>query len=77
MYGARYMVQVGAVASRRDARTLVAELRKRGFQATIYPGKHDRYLHVQMGPYRSPEQANAVRHRVMAHGYRAVLKQSS
>ena len=73
----RYMVQVAAVLSRRDAQTLVLQLRQRGFHATIYPGKHDKYLHVQMGPYRSSEQANTARLNVMAHGYRAVLKQSS
>ena|GEM_PF-7055824 len=66
--GGRFMVQVGAVGSRREARKLVTKLRKSGFQAEVYPGRHDRYLHVQIGPFRTPEEAARMRRRVMARG---------
>ncbi len=72
-----YMVQVGAIGNRKDARALVAELRKSGFHSGIYPGKHDQYLHVQIGPFATAEQANAVRHHVMANGFHAILKRAS
>ena len=74
---ARYMVQVGAVGNPRDARTLQLQLRRRGFHAGIYPGKHDRFLHVQIGPFATTEQADIVRHHIMANGYRAILKHAS
>jgi cell division septation protein DedD len=74
---ARCVVQVGALDSRRDARRLATELRKSGFHPGIYPGKHDKYLHVEIGPFATLEQADIMRHRVMAHGYRAVVKRVS
>lgn len=74
---ARCVVQVGALDSRRDARRLATELRKSGFHAGIYPGKHDKYLHVEIGPFATSEQADMMRHRVMARGYRAVIKRAS
>lgn len=74
---ARYMVQVGAIGDRRDARLLVTKLRQKGFHAGIYPGKHDKYLHVQIGPFASAQQAQTIRHRVTASGYHAILKHAS
>lgn len=70
----RCMVQVGAIGDRKDALMLVSKLRKQGFQAAIYPGKRDKFLHVQLGPFSSKEQAQAMRHQVIAHGYHALLK---
>lgn len=70
----RYMVQIGAIGDRKDALTLVSQLRRQGFHAAIYPGVRDKFLHVQLGPFAGVQQAQAVRHRVIAHGYRAMLK---
>ncbi len=72
-----YMVQVGATESRKDARTLVLQLRKRGFYAGVYPGKRDEFLHVQIGPFATAEQAETMRHRVIASGHHAILKRTS
>lgn len=71
-----YMVQVGAVGNRKDARMLVAQLRRHGIHASIYPGKQDRFLHVQVGPFSTEQQARAMRHHVMANGYHAILKRA-
>lgn len=76
-HATHYMVQVGAIGDRRDARLLVSKLRKKGFHAGIYPGKHDKYLHVQIGPYATMQQAQTVRHRVAVSGYHAILKHVS
>ncbi|HET9087662.1 MAG TPA: SPOR domain-containing protein [Acidobacteriaceae bacterium] len=73
----RYMVQVGAIGNRKDAQRLVAQLRRQGFHAAIYPGARDKYLHVQLGPFATTQQAQTVRHRVLAHGYHAMLKPAS
>lgn len=73
----RYMVQVGSVSGHRDAQLLAAQLRKKGFHAGIYSAKHDKFLHVQIGPFASEAQARAMRHRVMESGFHAILKQQS
>jgi DedD protein len=72
-----YMVQVGAVGDRKDARRLVSQLRQHGFRAAIYPAKHDKFLHVQIGPFANMQEAQAMRHHVLANGYRAILKHAS
>ncbi len=73
---ARIMVQVGAIGNRKDAERLVAELRKKGFHAGIYPQKNDKFLHVQIGPFKDAAQAQSKRHQVMASGFHAILKSS-
>lgn len=73
----RYMVQVGAIGNRKDAQRLVAQLRRQGFHAAIYPGARDKYLHVQLGPFATTQQAQTMRHRVLAHGYHAMVKPAS
>lgn len=70
----RYMVQVGAIGNRKDAQMLVSRLHSQGFRAGIYPGKRDKFLHVQLGPFATAQQAQAVRRRVIAHGHHALLK---
>lgn len=74
---AHYMVQVGAVGDRKDAQRLVSQLRQRGFHAGIYSTKSDKFLHVQIGPFTNLQQAQAMRHHVLASGYRAILKHNS
>lgn len=73
---AHIMVQVGAIGDRKDAERLLAELRRKGFRAGIYAGKHDKFLHVQIGPFKDFAQAQSKRHQVMASGFHAILKTS-
>lgn len=73
---AHIMVQVGAIGNRKDAERLVAELRKKGFHAGIYAQKNDKFLHVQLGPFKDAAQAQSKRHQVMASGFHAILKSS-
>ncbi|MGC1873100.1 MAG: SPOR domain-containing protein [Acidobacteriaceae bacterium] len=68
------MVQVGAIGDRKDAERLVAELRQKGFYAGIYTAKNDKFLHVQIGPFKDAAQAESKRHQVMASGFHAILK---
>ncbi|HZC42940.1 MAG TPA: SPOR domain-containing protein [Acidobacteriaceae bacterium] len=74
---AHIMVQIGAIGNRRDADRLVAELRKKGFHAGIYQMKNDKFLHVQIGPFKDLSQAQSKRHQVMASGFHAILKGTS
>jgi DedD protein len=71
------MVQVGAIGNRKDAERLVAELRKKGFHAGIYPVKNDKFLHVQIGPFKDVAQAQSKRRQIMASGFHAILKSTS
>jgi cell division septation protein DedD len=68
------MVQVASVRNLRNARILTAQLRKMGFDAKTHPGRHDPYLHVQIGPFANIDQAQAMRRRVAARGYTAAVK---
>jgi cell division septation protein DedD len=74
--GGHIMVQVGAIGDRRDAERLVTELRKKGIHAGIYTAKNDKFLHVQIGPFKDAAQAQSKRHQVMASGFHAILKSS-
>lgn len=71
---AAYLVQVAAVARRKDALSVVASLHKHGFSARLHTTTHDRFFHVQLGPFATQQQADAIRHKVMAAGFRAILK---
>jgi DedD protein len=76
MSSGHIMIQVGAIGNRKDAKRLVAELRKKGFHAGIYAQKNDKFLHVQIGPFKDVAQAQSKRHQVMASGFHAILKSS-
>ena len=69
-----YMIQIAALASRHDAQALTVALRKDGLRAQLHNGRHDRFFHVQLGPFATQKQADAMRHKVIAAGYRAILK---
>lgn len=71
---AGYMIQIAALASRHDAQALTAALRRDGLRAQLRNGQHDRFFHVQLGPFATQKQADVMRHKVIAAGYRAILK---
>ena len=71
---AAYMVQVAAVARRKDALSVVKSLRKHGFTAHLRTASSDKFFHVQIGPFTTQEQAQTMRHKVMTAGYRAIIK---
>ena len=73
---AHIMVQVGAIGNRKDAERLVGQLRRKGLYAGIYPARNDKFLHVQIGPFKDATQAQRERHQVMASGFHAILKSS-
>lgn len=72
-----YMVQVAAVAGRKDAQALATALQKHGLNAKLHSGTHDKFFHVQIGPFATQQKAQAMRHKVIAAGYRAILKPTS
>ena len=69
-------VQVTAIspAHRADADMLVASLRHKGYAAAIHTGSADDLLHVQLGPFASRKDAEAMRQRLSIDGYNSILK---
>ncbi len=68
------MVQVAAVSVPQDADILVSALRQHGYSAVVRHEPGDQLLHVQIGPFASRAQAQAMRGRLLADGYNAVIR---
>jgi cell division protein FtsN len=67
-------LQVAAVSQEADAKRLVAELHKLGFDSEIRPPKEDRLYRVMVGPLASDDLATAAQHRLEAQGFRGILR---
>ncbi|HXE75451.1 MAG TPA: SPOR domain-containing protein [Candidatus Xenobia bacterium] len=67
-------LQVAAVSREADAKRLMAELRKMGFDSEIRPPKEDRLYRVMVGPLANDELATAAQHRLEAQGFRSILR---
>ena len=70
-----YMVQVAAVSHQEDAELLVGALRGRGYAVSARPNTADNFIHVQVGPFHSKQEADAMRQRLLTDGYNAIVKQ--
>jgi cell division septation protein DedD len=68
------MVQVAAVSHQEDAETLIASLKKRGYTVFIRQEPQDKLFHVQTGPFATKKDADAMRLRLLADGYIAIVK---
>jgi DedD protein len=71
----RPMVQIAAVARPEDAYVLVNALRQRGYSVVVHNEPQDKLLHVQVGPFADLTQANAMKQKLLADGYNAIIKQ--
>jgi DedD protein len=69
------MVQIAAVARSEDANVLVTALRQRGYSVVVRSEPQDKLLHVQVGPFADRNQAVAIKQKLMADGYNAIIKQ--
>ncbi|MDE3105746.1 MAG: SPOR domain-containing protein [Acidobacteriota bacterium] len=69
-----FVVQIAAVSHQQDADILVSTLKKRGYSVTVRHGAQDKLLHVQLGPYATHKDADAMRQRLLADGYNAIVK---
>lgn len=68
------MVQIAAISRQEDAEVLAGALRKRGFNPSVHPGGGDKLYHVQVGPFTDKTQAEAMKQRLLADGYNAIMK---
>jgi DedD protein len=68
------MVQIAAVSHPEDAEALLAALKKRGYTVVVRNEPQDKLFHVQIGPFANRADANAMRQKLLADGYNAILK---
>lgn len=68
------MVQIAAISRKEDADVLVAALKKHGYSAVVRSDPKDNLLHIQIGPFATRDEARAMRAKLMADGYNAILK---
>jgi cell division septation protein DedD len=68
------MVQIAAVMHPEDAEVLVGALRKRGYAVSVRRLPTDNLIHVQIGPFKSRDEANRWRQKLLNDGYNAILQ---
>jgi DedD protein len=68
------IVQVAAVSHQEDADVLLSALRKQGYAVNARPDPQDKLIHIQLGPFANRNDANAMRQKLLADGYNAIVK---
>ncbi len=53
---------------------MVTALKRRGYSVTVRHEPQDKLLHVQIGPFATKKEADAMRLRLQADGYNAIVK---
>jgi DedD protein len=69
-----FVVQVAAVSSQDVADILLSSLQKKGYTVAVHHEPQDKLLHVQIGPFPDRKEAEAMRQRVLADGFNAMVK---
>jgi len=69
-----FVVQIAAVSSQDVADILTSSLAKKGYTVSVRHEPQDKLLHVQIGPFTSRKDAEAMRARVLADGFNAIVK---
>jgi DedD protein len=68
-----FVVQVAAVTLQEDANLLVGALGSKGYVATEH-AQPDKLIHIQVGPFGTRKDADAMRQRLLSDGYNAIVK---
>ena len=68
-------MQIAAISGthKDDADLLVNALRSKGYQVTERT-EADKLIHIQVGPYATKADAEAMRERLIVDGYNAIVK---
>jgi DedD protein len=69
-----FIVQVAAVSTQQIADIEVAALRKDGYDVVVRHEPQDTLFHVQIGPFADKKDAEAMRQRILADGFNAIVK---
>ncbi len=73
------MVQIAAIsaAHQEDADSVATSLKRKGYAVSIRHEPADQLLHVQVGPFATRKDADAMRQRIQADGFNAIVKDPS
>ena len=73
-----FVVQVAAVSREEDAAALAGALRKKNYSVFVVNNTavHDKFYHVQVGPFSTMQDAEAMKARLMGEGYNPIVKKS-
>jgi DedD protein len=71
--GSGVMVQIAAVSHVEDANVLMGALRRRGYEVAARREADDNLIHVQIGPFATRAEANAMSQRLLGDGYNAIV----
>jgi cell division septation protein DedD len=70
----RSMVQIMTLSNSEDAASMVAALKRQGYNVAVNHDPLDSLLHLEVGPFASKSDAEAMRHRLVIDGYDAVVR---
>jgi len=73
-----FVVQIAAVSREEDAAALAGALRKKSYSVFVVnnPAIHDKLYHVQVGPFATQQDAEAMKARLTGEGYNPIVKRS-
>ena len=76
--GGAFVVQIAAVTREEDAAALAGALRKKNYSVFVVnnPAVHDKFYHVQVGPFTTMQDAEAVKVKLTGEGYNPIVKRS-
>lgn len=69
-----FMVQIAAVSTQEIADIELAALKKFNYPVVVRHEPTDQLLHIQLGPYATRKDAEAMRQNVLSHGFNAIVK---
>jgi len=74
--GGTFVVQIAAVTREEDAAALAGALRKKSYTVFVVnnPSVHDKFFHVQVGPFATLQDAEAMKAKLAGEGYNAIVK---
>ncbi|WP_263383784.1 SPOR domain-containing protein [Granulicella arctica] len=70
----QFVVQISAPSRQGDADALLAALSRKGYKAYIRKEPQDSFFHVQVGPYATKPEAQAIAKRLDSDGYKPFIK---
>lgn len=68
------LVQIAAVSHQEDADMLVSALKRKGYTVAVRHEPQDKLFHIQLGPFPTHKDADAMRLRLASDGYNAIVK---
>jgi cell division septation protein DedD len=74
--GGSFVVQIAAISGthKDDADLLVNALHSKGYQVSERTETQDKLIHIQVGPFATKADAEAMRERLIVDGYNAIVK---